>query len=581
MEEATLLFKHLPMELSMEERKDLLHYLGATRVQVMPSAGSMKNTAFAVFQNREEASKIVKQLHQVEFLGSKLKVEFAHSDKARVSSIVDNEGLESKKDPDQDTNKNDAAAPEMPALKEIKFDETFQVWGVKHQRRPDLYYLYPPPTPSTLTNIMHTLAAVPRFYVQVLHLMNKMDLPAPFGAVTSAPPVHPDVRGYVVTDDAPQQEMDISSSTESELESDEEEKTMRSKDEVPLKRPLKKKTKHQRKWPRLTDLKDDAYPQPEFSAAETPSLREVFEQALPENVATGRKIELKLPSNRLLPQSSHPVPPPPPSQFADPMDHYPPPSLVSPHTSHWSQSQSGQPSDKALDMHHGDPSRIGQSGDSQQHGIPAEQNFPRIPADELGLRQQQQQQQHLSYPSSLPQQSTESSASATKPQQLDQASTGGFGILQPRALPKEPGSSEEETYEKEWTKSKFISSSELKRLKLSHSEMKEYSVFRRYNQGNPSCRLYIKNLAKQVTEEDIHWVFGRYVDWDDPTEKFRFDIRLMKEGRMKGQAFVALPSEEAASLALRDTNGLLLREKPMVVQFARTAKAQEDGSSKP
>ena len=33
------------------------------------------------------------------------------------------------------------------------------------------------------------------------------------------------------------------------------------------------------------------------------------------------------------------------------------------------------------------------------------------------------------------------------------------------------------------------------------SEMKEYSVFRRYNEGDPSCRLYIKNLAKQVSEE--------------------------------------------------------------------------------
>ena len=38
---------------------------------------------------------------------------------------------------------------------------------------------------------------------------------------------HPDVRGYVVTDDAAQQEMDISSETESELESDEEDKSNR------------------------------------------------------------------------------------------------------------------------------------------------------------------------------------------------------------------------------------------------------------------------------------------------------------------------------------------------------------------
>ena len=92
--------------------------------------------------------------------------------------------------------------------------------------------------------------------------------------------------------------------------------------------------------------------------------------------------------------------------------------------------------------------------------------------------------------------------------------------------------------------------------------MKEYSVFRRYNEGDPSCRLYIKNLAKQVSEEDIHWLFGRYVNWDDDNEKNRFDIRLMKEGRMKGQAFVAYSSEEAASSALKDTNGFILRRNP-------------------
>ena len=45
----------------------------------------------------------------------------------------------------------------------------------------------------------------------------------------------------------------------------------------------------------------------------------------------------------------------------------------------------------------------------------------------------------------------------------------------------------------------------------------------------------------------------------------RFDIVLMKEGRMKGQAFVGLPSERSAERALRDTNGYVLYDKPLVV----------------
>ena len=39
----------------------------------------------------------------------------------------------------------------------------------------------------------------------------------------------------------------------------------------------------------------------------------------------------------------------------------------------------------------------------------------------------------------------------------------------------------------------------------------------------------------------------------------------MKEGRMKGQAFITLPSEEKAKKALRDVHGYILQGKPMVI----------------
>ena len=39
----------------------------------------------------------------------------------------------------------------------------------------------------------------------------------------------------------------------------------------------------------------------------------------------------------------------------------------------------------------------------------------------------------------------------------------------------------------------------------------------------------------------------------------------MQSGRMKGQAFVGLPSETVASRALQETNGYVLHGKPMVV----------------
>lgn len=44
----------------------------------------------------------------------------------------------------------------------------------------NIYYQYPPPTKSVLLNICKAMANTPKFYTQVLHLMNKMNLPCPF-----------------------------------------------------------------------------------------------------------------------------------------------------------------------------------------------------------------------------------------------------------------------------------------------------------------------------------------------------------------------------------------------------------------
>lgn len=45
----------------------------------------------------------------------------------------------------------------------------------------------------------------------------------------------------------------------------------------------------------------------------------------------------------------------------------------------------------------------------------------------------------------------------------------------------------------------------------------------------------------------------------------------MQEGRMKGQAFITFETVELAQKALKETNGYILKEKPLVVQFARSS----------
>ena len=118
----------------------------------------------------------------------------------------------------------------------------------------------------------------------------------------------------------------------------------------------------------------------------------------------------------------------------------------------------------------------------------------------------------------------------------------------------------------------FIRSSDLEKNRLKLAEMRDMPVFKNYERGEKNSRLYLKNLSKKVTEQELKFIFGRYIDWGSEVESNAFDIRLMKEGRMKGQAFLTFPNEDIASRALNDTNGYLLDNKPIVVQFARSAK---------
>ncbi|XP_059529704.1 RNA-binding region-containing protein 3 isoform X3 [Myotis daubentonii] len=153
------------------------------------------------------------------------------------------------------------------------------------------------------------------------------------------------------------------------------------------------------------------------------------------------------------------------------------------------------------------------------------------------------------------------------------ASTVGFGKIFPKPNPSVAEESKEDSDE---TPSECISRRELEKGRVSREEMETLSVFRSYEPGEPNCRIYVKNLAKHVQEKDLKFIFGRYVDFSSETQRIMFDIRLMKEGRMKGQAFIGLPNEKAAAKALKEANGYVLFGKPMVVQFARSARPKQD-----
>lgn len=137
-------------------------------------------------------------------------------------------------------------------------------------------------------------------------------------------------------------------------------------------------------------------------------------------------------------------------------------------------------------------------------------------------------------------------------------------------IPDEKEESSEPQVEENSAETKCVTAEELAANQIPHKDLGVLPVFKNYHPGAPTCRLYIKNCAKTVVVEDLEFIYNRY-RVPDRNISSQFDIRLMQEGRMKGQAFVTLDSIDMAQKALKETNGYILKTKPLVVVFAKSA----------
>lgn len=103
---------------------------------------------------------------------------------------------------------------------------------------------------------------------------------------------------------------------------------------------------------------------------------------------------------------------------------------------------------------------------------------------------------------------------------------------------------------------------------LSLRELQEkYPIFQKYDPGTPSNVLYIKNLAKTVTVQDLELIYNHFA-----AEPSTFSVDLKTAGRLRGQAFVRFSegAPKEAEKALQATNGYLLKEKPLCVCFSKS-----------
>jgi U11/U12 small nuclear ribonucleoprotein SNRNP65 len=98
---------------------------------------------------------------------------------------------------------------------------------------------------------------------------------------------------------------------------------------------------------------------------------------------------------------------------------------------------------------------------------------------------------------------------------------------------------------------------------ITETEREKLPAFKNCQRGTLSNKLYIKNLAKQVTEDDLNTLYSNFSQ--------DIQINLMKKGKLRGQAFITFPQEDIANTALDCTNGYMLYDRPIAVLFGKPA----------
>lgn len=471
----TLLVRHLPSSLSEAEKTDLLKHFGADSVRCMRSTGKLKNAAFATFPTQDAADCALERLHQCELMGSRLVVEYALGKQADRYFPSKSEQFPESANAAAESADDQAVAASKDEYKSkmeafaVKLHAMSADLGLDYVLNPMLTYAYPPASPTIVANIAAMLMSVPKFYTQVLHLMNKMNLPAPFGPPMPHPPTMQQALGVVAVQDQSTTSAELvtsaevagdnqeSSPEESEMESDEEDVSQRVQQPQAM-IPRKRKPKTQLRRPKLQKLLP---PQPVQEHG--PKMSDVFEPVVEDKT----------------------------------------------------------PKAIAINIRH-----------------------------EVDTEVQEKETEEV-------------------------VEQGGFGILPAAPKPVETAETNASDDNYDWSGTQFLQREEVRSGRISSDEMSRASVFKNYEAGDVASRLYIKNVAKSATVEDLFRIYGGYIDVDSEEQRNAFDIRLMKEGRMKGQAFLTLASESQADRARRDSNGYLLKGKPLVVQFARSAKAKK------
>ncbi|XP_052202214.1 U11/U12 small nuclear ribonucleoprotein 65 kDa protein isoform X2 [Diospyros lotus] len=409
----------------------------------------VRNCVFVDFKSEALASQAYRQLNGLCFLGKVLSVERAG--KLELNNKHQQGAAESRKS-------SSSLSKDAPATRNVKEGSRLGMFpasepiaerlGVDYPFPLHLEYAYPPPDGNILTNIVNALIAVPRFYTQVLHLMNKMNIPAPFRMALPTPPLPPSILATPQPPPPPpssppppiatKSPLDDLSSGESELESSDE------------------------------DINDKFYP------IGGPGVGRPKRKRIKREAIVGPAVDKDVPHEAV--------------------------------------------------------------GLKPANLVPKEVPFIKKKNPVLQIK------------------------IVPKLAQSEQTET----VIEQEEL--EPMEADKQNLDLK----PFATPEELEKGKLPPEEILSLPMFKNYTAGDPASVLYIKNLAKDVVADDFYFIFGSLFGSIDAT-KSSLSVKLMQEGRMRGQAFVTFPSMELAHQALNLVNGYAFKGKPMIIQFGRKA----------
>lgn len=493
------MIRNFPHSFSHDEIHEFVQLFDPTEIDIYHN----ERTAFAVFATVEHTRNILQILHQEQIEGYRLFVEFSVKHKERstllrssVSAHFDDDRMPVERQPS--INVNDAIK---------RLYATAENVDVSQPPPPYLYYEYPTANRSIIDAISIALESTPHFYVQVLHLMNRMNMEPPF--------VANDKR--LSYESARRQTQCTATQT----------------DEMQWRRTCRNKRK--------------------LLASDESELDSSSESGSNDgNNGSVADVRLKRPKERRLSYSKS--------------------DLIKIRQRQMLKMQrlqiDLQASDKAADSVVSRSTTDMESTFERSAELKRETHIKIIAPDKLDV---------------LDDTNSDTVATEADKTRLDTS------CVPQHSLAVEPHRPDDSNVTANISAS-ILSDAELQENRIPSEQLQQHPLFQNYSAGAISNRLYIKNIGKDVTVDDLHAIYDRYLETNCNGDGAirSIDVRLMTSGRMKGQAFVTFDGpylncdvdEELTSdlahkywmveRAIRETNGFILKGKPLVVQYGKS-----------